>query len=201
MNQLEIINLFNLNKKQKELFDQYILELIKYNKHTNLVGKSTLIDPWKSHILDCLQILPLINNKKTSILDMGTGAGLPGILFSILGFSNVTLVDSNRKKTYFLKTIKKEMNLSFNIILNRLEKIDNIKFDLITSRALANLEKLITYSQKFLKKNTVLVFLKGKTVNDELISAKKKWNFQYEKHKSLSDQRGCILVIKDIKKI
>ena len=201
MNQLEIINLFNLNKKQKELFDQYILELIKHNKHTNLVGKSTLIDPWKNHILDCLQILPLINNKKTSILDMGTGAGLPGILFSMLGFSNVTLVDSNRKKTHFLKTIKKEMNLSFNIILNRLEKIDNIKFDLITSRALANLEKLITYSQKFLKKNTVLIFLKGKTVNDELISAKKKWNFQYEKHKSLSDQRGCVLVIRDIKRI
>lgn len=201
MNQLEIINLFNLSKKQKDLFDQYIVELSKYNNHTNLVGKSTLVDPWKSHILDCLQILPFINSKKTSILDMGTGAGLPGILFSILGFSKVTLVDSNRKKTNFLKIIKKEMGLNFDVILNRLEKIDNIKFDLITSRALANLEKLITYSQKFLKKNTVLIFLKGKTVNDELISAKKKWNFQYEKHKSLSDQRGCVLVIRDIKRI
>jgi 16S rRNA (guanine527-N7)-methyltransferase len=66
---------------------------------------------------------------------------------------------------------------------------------------LASLEKLISYSQKFIKKNTVLIFLKGKTVNEEIEQAQQKWSFQFEKHQSISDSRGSIITIKDSKKI
>ena len=75
-----------------------------------------------------------------------------------------------------------------------------MKFDIITSRALANLNKLLSYSQKFMKKNTLLIFLKGKTVNEELQEAQKKWIFHFQKHKSISDIRGTILIIKNLKK-
>ena len=200
MEKKEILNNFLISTKQEATLQEYLDKLQNYNSHTNIVGKSTLLNPWISHILDSVQILPFIKNKKFSILDMGTGAGLPGIVLNVFGCNNVTFVDSNRKKINFLKIIKKEMNLKINLILGRLENINNLKFDIITSRALANLDKLLTYSQKFMKKNTVLIFLKGKTVNDELKEAQKKWIFKFQKFKSISDSRGSILIIMNIKK-
>ncbi len=201
MEKKEIIALYKVKKKEEQMFNEYIFYLKNHNKHTNLVGKSTLFNPWKSHILDSIQITCFAKDRKKSILDMGTGAGLPGIVFSIIGYKNVTLVDSNNKKIKFLKLIKKKLNLKFNLILSRLENINNTKFDIITCRALARLDMLFSYSQKFIKKNTVLIFLKGKTVNDEILEAKKKWSFKFEKHQSFSDTRGSVLVVSEIKKI
>ena len=201
MTKEEIIKQLKINSRQEKLLDTYIFNLKKYNKHTNLVGSSTLKDPWKRHILDCLQILPKLNNYNCSILDMGTGAGLPGLLLNIMGCQNVTLVDSNNKKINFLEKIKKEMSLNAKIILDRVENLENQKYDVITSRALANLNKLFTYSHNFLKKNTVLIFLKGKTVNDEILDATKIWKFECHKHVSLSDKGGNLLVIKNLKKL
>ncbi len=201
MTKEEIIKTFNINSRQEKLLDTYIFNLKKYNKQTNLVGSSTLEDPWNRHILDCLQILPKLNNYNCSILDMGTGAGLPGLLLSIMGCQNVTLVDSNNKKIKFLEKTKEEMNLKVKIVLDRLENEKNEKYDIIISRALANLSKLFTYSHNYLKKNTVLIFLKGKTVNGEILDASKIWKFEYKKHASLSDEGGKMLVVRDLKKL
>ena len=200
MDKKNILKRFFITKKQEEELEKYLNSIKNYNNHTNLVGKSTLIKPWTSHILDSLQISPLIKKKDLSILDMGTGAGLPGVVLSICGFANVTLLDSNNKKINFLKKIKKDMGLNINIVLGRLENTNNLKFDILTCRALANLNKLLTYSQKFLKKNTVLIFLKGKTVNEEILDAQKKWIFQINKHQSISDPRGTVLVLKSLRK-
>ena len=174
--------------------------MIKFNSHTNLVGRSTLSDPWKNHVLDCLQVLPLIQDKKNSILDMGTGAGLPGILLKICDCNHVTLIDSNGKKINFIESVNLSLNLDLNIIKSRLENVGGMRFDVITSRALSSLDKLFTYSQKFIKKNTVLIFLKGKTVNEEIDFAEKKWKFNYSKHQSISDKRGVVLNISNLKK-
>ena len=196
----DIIKDLSLTGKQQKKLEDYIEALKDYNAHTNLVGRSTLINPWKEHILDSLQILPFIKDKKLSILDMGTGAGLPGLALNILGCENVSLVDSNGKKIFFLKQVKKKLNLNVRIFLKRIERLENLKYDILTSRALANLDKLLSYSQKFIKKNTVLIFLKGKAVNDELTDARKNWKFTLEKKQSISDQRGTILIIKDLRK-
>ena len=147
----------------------------------------------------CIEVMTPDNN--LIILDMGTGAGLPGLILSIMGCQNFTLVDSNNKKIKFLEKIKKEMNLKVKIALDRIENKENEKYDIITSRALANLSKLFTYSHNFLKKNTVLIFLKGKTVNDEILDANKVWKFEYQKHVSLSDKGGNLLVIRNLKKL
>ena len=74
---------YHLKKNQIALYEKFINYLIAWNKNINLVGKSTLIDPLNSHILDCLQINNFILNKSSTILDLGTGAGLPGIILSI----------------------------------------------------------------------------------------------------------------------
>ena len=200
MNKEEILTKFSIHSRQEKNLQKYIDSIIKYNLHTNLVGKSTLADPWSKHILDSLQLISFIKNKSHSILDMGTGAGLPGVVLSIVGYKNISLVDSNGKKIKFLKRIKDDLGLDLNIIIGRLEKIHNLKFDIITSRALAKLNILFGYSQNFMKKNTVLIFLKGKTAKQEIEQAKKEWEFFCKIYKSKSDEGGRVLVIKNLRK-
>jgi len=200
LNKEEILTRYSILSRQEKIIQKYIDSIIQYNSHTNLVGKSTLADPWSKHILDSLQLTAFIKNKNHSIIDMGTGAGLPGVVLSIVGYKNISLVDSNGKKIKFLKNIKDVLGLDLNIISNRLEKLHNLRFDIITSRALAKLNILFCYSQNFMKKNTVLIFLKGKTVNEEIFEAKKNWKFQFQKYQSASDTRGVILVIERLSK-
>ena len=98
-----ILKKYSISAKQEQTLLLFLERLGAYNNHTNLVGKSTLVNPWISHVLDSLQIIPHLKNKNMTILDMGTGAGFPGAVLSIAGFKNVTLVDSNGKKINFLK--------------------------------------------------------------------------------------------------
>ena len=98
MSKEEIISYFKLSKKQVEQIEFFILKIINYNKHTNLKEKSTIENFWDRHVLDCLQLSKHINQKKLKILDLGTGAGLPGVLLTIVGFDKVLMVDSVKKK-------------------------------------------------------------------------------------------------------
>ena len=142
MNKTEVISQFNLSKIQVEKIDFFITSLINYNTHTNLIGKSTLDNFWDRHILDCLQLTNYINNKKLKIIDLGTGAGLPGILLSIFGYQRVVMVDSVKKKTDFVRKIIKELSLTAKIQNKRIEKTPTSHHDIIVSRALAPLLKL-----------------------------------------------------------
>jgi len=201
LNKEEILAKYPMLLKEEENIQKYVDGIMQYNAHTNLVGKSTLANPWSRHILDSFQLASFIKNKNCSILDMGTGAGLPGVVLSIAGYKNVSLVDSNGKKIKFLKKINDDLGLNLNIIASRIEKLHSLAFDIITSRALAKLTILFGYSQNFMKKNTALIFLKGKTFNKEIVEAKKKWKFKLQKHQSVSDNRGVILVIQGLSKI
>ena len=196
----EIKNNFSISSFQEEKLKNFILELKRFNKHTNIVGKSTLTNPWKSHILDCIQISSFIDDKNSSILDMGTGAGLPGLVLAMVGYKNVNLVDSNGKKINFVRFVCNKLNLKANIFLDRIEVLKKEKYNFLTSRALANLNKLFTYSHKFLNHDTVLIFLKGKTVNYEILKAKENWIFSYELFDSISGSEGKIVIIKGLKR-
>ncbi len=192
-------NIFSITPFQETNLVKFLKELVIYNKHTNLVGKSTLIDPWRSHILDCIQISLFIKNKYSTIIDIGTGAGLPGLVLAMTGYKNVSLVDSNGKKISFVKHVSNKLDINVRIFLNRIEKLNNEKFDFVISRALGNLNKLFTYSHKFINNETVLIFLKGKTVKNEIKEAKNIWSFHSEIYPSYSDERGNILIIKKLK--
>ena len=129
--QNNIINTFSITPLQEIKLVKFLKELIIYNKHTNLVGKSTLSDPWRRHVLDCIQVSSFIKNKNSTILDMGTGPGLPGLVLAIIGYKNVNLVDSNQKKINFVKHIAKKLNIRVKIFLSRIEKLNNPRFDFI----------------------------------------------------------------------
>ncbi len=199
MNKLNTVSQLNLNKLQVEKIDFFINSITNYNKHTNLIGKSTIENFWDRHILDCLQLTKYIKNKKLRIVDLGTGAGLPGILLSIVGYQKVLMIESARKKTDFIKKTIKELSLSAIIQNKRIEKPPRSKHDFIVSRALAPLNKLLTYARMYSNKNTTSLFLKGRNVNSEIDAAMKKFFFDFEKIKSSSSSEGCVLQIKNIK--
>ena len=195
----DVIKIFNLKKFETIALSQFILELKKTNSFRNLVGKSTLINSWDRHICDSLQIMSFIKNKNSSILDMGAGAGLPGLVLSIIGYKNITMVDSRKKKTEFLKQIIEKLELKAIVITSRLEDLQLSPFQYITSRALASLDKLLNYSLYFSNHKTILIFLKGKNINKEIYEAKKKFNFDYKTYKSKSSGGGFVVRIKDFK--
>tara|TARA_B100000575_G_C22552426_1_gene352535 strand:- start:23 stop:529 length:507 start_codon:yes stop_codon:yes gene_type:complete len=167
----------------------------------NLVGKSTLYHSWDRHINDSLQISKYISSKSSSIIDFGTGAGLPGIMLSIYGYKNVLMVDSKLKKITFIKEFANENKIKIKTICSRIEKIKNQKFDFITSRAFASLTKTLHYSLFFAKKNTSLLLLKGINVKKEISDAKKYFNFNFKLHNSKSVGGGFVLEIDKFKKI
>ena len=199
MSKPDIISEFVLNKTQVDKIDFYLSSIIEHNKHTNLVGKSTIENIWDRHVLDCLQLTNYIINKKLKILDLGTGAGLPGVLFSIVGYQKVLMVDSVKKKTDFFRKIIKELSLTAKIQNKRIEKSPTSQHDIIVSRALAPLVKLLTYARMYSYKNTTLLFLKGRNATREIDIASKVYFFEFEKIKSLSSDDGCVLKINNIR--
>ena len=199
MSKADIVSEFFLNKTQVDKLDFYLSSIVKYNKHTNLVGKSTIENIWDRHVLDCLQLTKYIANKKSKIVDLGTGAGLPGVLLSIVGYQKVLMVDSVKKKTDFVRKIINELSLTAKIQNKRIEKPPISQHDIIISRALAPLVKLLTYARMYSNKKTTSFFLKGRNANNEIDIAAKLYFFEFEKIKSLSSDDGCILKINNIK--
>ena len=199
MSKFDIVSEFVLNKTQVDKIDFYLSSIIEHNKHTNLVGKSTIENIWDRHVLDCLQLTKYIINKKLKILDLGTGAGLPGVLFSIVGYQRVLMVDSVKKKTDFVRKIIKELSLTARIQNKRIEKSPTSQHDIIVSRALAPLVKLLTYARMYSNKNTTSLFLKGRNATSEIDIASKVYFFEFEKIKSLSSDEGCVLKINNIR--
>tara|TARA_B100001093_G_scaffold419371_1_gene410927 strand:- start:100 stop:711 length:612 start_codon:yes stop_codon:yes gene_type:complete len=199
VNKANIVSEFDLSKKQVDKVESYLSSIIKHNKHTNIVGKSTIENFWNRHVLDCLQLTKHITNKKLKIIDLGTGAGLPGILLSIVGCQKVLMVDSVKKKTDFVRKIIKELSLTAKIQNKRIEKPPTSQHDIIVSRALAPLVKLLTYARMYSNKNTTSLFLKGRNAINEVDIASKVYSFEFEKIKSISSDDGCILKIKNIK--
>ena len=199
MSKADIVSEFVLNKTQVDKLDFYLSSIIKHNKYTNLVGKSTIENIWDRHVLDCLQLTKHITNKKLRIIDLGTGAGLPGMLLSITGYQKILMVDSVKKKTDFVRKIIKDLSLTAKIQNKRIETPPTPQHDIVVSRALAPLVKLLTYARLYSNKNTTSLFLKGKNAISEIDIASKKFFFEFEKIKSLSSDEGCILKINNIK--
>lgn len=156
----------NINKEQLNMLDIYMKYLIEYNNHTNLTAITNPDDIYLKHFYDSLTIAKAINlNNSMSLLDVGTGAGFPGMVLKII-FPNleVTLLDSNNKKITFLKELSSKLNINVNIVNMRVEAFakDNLnKFDIVTSRAVANLRVLAELSLPLVKLNGYFIPMKG----------------------------------------
>lgn len=186
---------FCLESAVVENLERYLNLLIKWQKRFNLVGARTLGDPWRRHFMDSAQLKPFLMAANGPIIDMGSGAGFPGLVLSVMGAADVHLIESDANKTEFLRQIIRETGASAAIHRTRLEQYDGPKATRLTSRACAPLGSLLNYGEKICQPDTSAVFLKGKTWRDELTSAQSAWHIENTCHPSLSDTNGIVLEI------
>ena len=173
--------------------------LQKWNKRINLVAPSTLDDYWHRHAYDSWQIIPHVVDTVESVIDMGSGAGFPGIALAIemksRGHGHVTLVESAGKKVNFLRSVIRDLQLPATVLSERAESLTPQAFDLVSARAFAPLPKLLAYAHPFWAQHTRGLFLKGQGLAGELLEAQKDWAFSHRAHKSLTDDMASIVEI------
>jgi len=177
--------------------------LLKWNRHINLVSPTTLDNFWRRHALDSWQLWPYIPKTAENIIDLGSGAGFPGISMAIgcktRGRGDVLMVESAGKKTSFLRNVIRDLNLPAKVTSERAEKLESKTYNVVTARAFAPLPRLLSYSQLFWGEETIGLFLKGEAVQEELTEAEKTWRYNVEVLPSRSDVMGCILKITGLK--
>jgi 16S rRNA (guanine527-N7)-methyltransferase len=172
----------------RETYDRlslYVALLTKWQGHINLVSPGSLKDVWRRHMFDSAQMLSHVSNKRTRLLDLGSGAGFPGLVLSILGVANVVLVESNQKKCSFLKEVARQTASSAEVFGGRAEEYPALKSaDCITSRALASLDALLLMSYPLLANGGRCLFLKGESYEQELTQSRKRWSMDVKIHPS-----------------
>jgi len=173
---------------------EYKKILIKENQNMNLIGKSTLIDLDERHLLDCIQIVKYLPQHEKSVMDIGTGAGLPGIILSIIGFKNLHLVEKSPKKSFFLENCKLRLGLNYVVHNKSISEISNLNVDCITARAFASIEKIILMTKKIINKQTKFILLKGKTYLTELETINPQKYF-WETHPSITSSESKIIIM------
>lgn len=191
---------YNVDKEKKKLLEKYVFLIKKNQENVSLIGKSTISDIWLRHIIDSLQIIKYLpkEEKNKFLIDVGTGAGLPGVVLAIMGRSDVLLCEKSPKKTNFLKVVLEECSLNAKIYNCRIEDIIMNNIAIIVSRAYASIKKLILTNIHLISKETILVIHKGKKHMKEIAEAKKEFAFNFKKFDSITSKEGVILKIENI---
>ena len=172
--------------------------LVEWQKHLNLVGPSTMGDLWRRHFLDSAQLAPHLLGREGLVMDMGSGAGFPGMVLAITEKRCVQLVDSNGRKCGFLRHVAGLTKAPVAVQRERLENHMPGLANVVMARALAPLDVLLTLAHRLLEAGGRGVFLKGQRADAELTESRKKWNMSVTRYPSASDPRGCILVIEGL---
>jgi len=181
--------------------ETYVDLLERWNRRINLIGRNTLGDIWRRHILDSAQLYPLLPARTRLLVDLGSGAGLPGLVLAVMGVAEVHLVESDQRKAAFLREAIRVTGVPAILHPERVEKIPAFVADAVTARALASLDELNDLAEKFRGARTFSLFLKGASVDEELAVASQRWAMKIERLPSRADPTGCILKIENIQRV
>jgi len=180
------------------------LELLRrWQPAINLVGPASLSDPWRRHFLDCAQLathVPRASGPATTCIDVGSGAGFPGMVLALLGVSGVHLIESDRRKAQFLREVARATGAPVTIHAERLEHLRPWPAGLITARALAPLPRLLQLVEPFVASDSVCLFLKGGSVARELTEARQSWHMVAERSPSLAHPAGVVLKLQGVRR-
>jgi 16S rRNA (guanine527-N7)-methyltransferase len=187
----------DVSRETLQRLSRYLELLRRWQAAINLVGASTLADPWRRHILDCAQIAPHVPRTAATVLDLGSGAGLPGLVLALLGVPGVQLVESDRRKAQFLREAARATGAQVVVHAVRIEQLD-LRADVVTARALAPLPRLLELAAPILAPHGLCLFLKGESVLDELTRARQSWHMHDEIVPSRSGSRGVLLKLEGV---
>ncbi|RBW54114.1 16S rRNA (guanine(527)-N(7))-methyltransferase RsmG, partial [Phaeobacter gallaeciensis] len=191
-----------VSRETFEKLEAFDALLKKWNPKINLVSRKSLADVWVRHISDSLQVYSCLNASGHWV-DLGSGGGFPGVIVAIVASVenpglNVTLVESDQRKSAFLRTVLRETVSVGMVITDRIENIEPLDADILSARALSDLPRLLEFSQRHLKSTGIALFPKGATWKKEVEEAKQEWNFDFEAVKSVTEPSAVVLKIKGV---
>lgn len=192
----DVKKILNVSRETFGKFEAYLGLLEKWQRRINLISDSTLADAWQRHILDSAQLARFYPPNTTKILDVGSGAGFPGLVLAIMGGVHVDLVESDHRKAVFLSTVIRTLDLPAKVYNQRIESMPNLSSDVVTVRALAPVPKLLKLIENQISPDTMCLFLKGLLVEDELTNLQSCPTMVYTTHPSLSSPNGIIIELR-----
>ena len=192
----------DVSRETLEGFRRWQSLLEKWNAKINLVSPTTVGDFWERHALDSWQVVERMPESVTNTIDLGSGAGFPGIAIAIAlkqrGRGRALMVEAAGKKASFLRTVVRELDLPCDVTSERAERLPAQGFDLVSTRAFAPLPRLLAYAHPFWKSDTVGLFLKGERLNQEIAEASGDWSFESRTYPSQSSATGHILEVRGL---
>ena len=180
----------------RETFDKlatYVELLKEESSRQNLVSAATLADVWDRHIVDSAQLVRYEPHVDATWVDIGSGAGLPGIVIACLVGGAVTMVEPRRLRAEFLHSVSESLGLNARIVTSKAERVDG-SFDVITGRAVASLTRFIEISQHLSTRNSRWVLPKGRNAQSELAEAERTWQGSFHVEPSVTDADSFIVV-------
>ena len=177
--------------------------LKKWNSKINLVSPGTIENSWERHVCDSAQLVSHIDGEVERWTDLGSGGGFPGLIVAAIvkekyPETRVTLVESDQRKCAFLRVAGDAMDLDVQVIPKRIENLPPSDSQILSARALAPLEKLLSFASLHLNHKGIALLPKGQNWQKEVVEAQRRWRFKYKNHTSVTDPKAAILEIRDI---
>lgn len=191
----------SLSSETMDRLRNYVTLLLRWNAAINLIGRSDAGQVWARHITDCLRLQPLIPPGTTTAIDLGSGAGLPGLVLAIATDVPFALVEADRRKAAFLLEAARVTAAPVTVHCARIEAIRLAPAPLVTARALAPLARLLDYAQPLLAPGGVCLFPKGAGADAEIADARREWRFTVERHDGATAPGSTVLRISDLARV
>lgn len=198
----DVLAAFDVSRETSQRLDSIVAELDAWRRRMSLVGAREWPHIWARHVADSLQLVPIVGDAR-SVLDLGSGAGFPGLVLAaaLHGRSDVTLVESVGKKCAFLRAAGDAAGLVFHVKQSRIESLPPSEVSVVTARALAPLPSLLDLAAPWLLRGACGVFPKGENWEEELTRARQRWTFACEVIPSRTSPAGRILKLSEISRV
>lgn len=197
----DVIRLTGVSRETIGRIEAFLAVLDDWRQRYNIIGPNEGRHIWRRHILDSLQLLPLIGEEATSLADLGTGGGFPGVILACAladRSTEITLVEKSVRKAQFLEAAIRELGLGAMVSNQRIEETGQGPCDVVTVRALAPLARLLPMFDLWLKPDGRALLLKGQGADKEIVHARETRTFDVETRPSLSGPDGQVLIISNL---
>ena len=196
----------DVSRETMEDLEAFAALVARWTAKINLIARGTVDSIWDRHIVDSVQLYKFAPKTFEKWVDIGSGGGFPGIVMAILGKTahpqaRFVLIESDQRKATFLRTAARELNLSVDVIAERLESAPEQDADVVSARALTALSGLLALSERHIKPDGLALFHKGRKSAQEVADAQSNWSFDLEDYASITDPDARILAIRRIEKL
>ena len=196
----------NVSRETFARLGAYVALVEKWNPRINLVARSTLPDLWDRHIVDSVQIWQYAPKNWHIWGDFGSGGGFPGLVMAILAKEyhpdgQIILVESDQRKAVFLRTVIRELGLNAKVLDERIEQLPNLHADVISARALADLDTLLGFFELHGVEHSIGIFPKGAKWAAEVAQAQQNWCFSFTAHGSITQAEAVVLAVEGVSRV